>query len=128
MEDLTLQEKLYDFYLYIYPHLNNYPKNEKFLLRARTEDCLLDIMDSVERANKSHTKKGHAYEADIKLAKLRRLFRLAKDLKIISIHRYSVISGHLIEIGNILGGWIKWIQKKEGAKTIPNDMQEQPDS
>lgn len=117
MEGLKLQEKLYDFWLYAYPHLNNYPKYEKFSLRARTEDCLIAIMDSVERANKSYTKKSHAYEADILLSRLRRLFRLAKDLHFFNLHRYCVISEKLTEIGNILGGWIKWIQAQEENKT-----------
>jgi hypothetical protein len=122
MEGLKLQEKLYDFWLYIYPQLNNFPKYEKLHLRTRIEDCVLDIMDSVERANKSYAKKAHAYEADILLAKLRRLVRAANDLRFISLHRYSVISGKLAEIGAILGGWIKWMQtqdelSKKKAKT-----------
>ena len=119
MEGLTLQEKLYDFWLYVYPHLNNFPRYEKLHLRTRMEDCILDIMDSVERANKSYAKKSHAYEADILLAKLRRLVRTAKDLHFISLHRYQVIAEKLTEIGNILGGWIKWIRLQDELNKKP---------
>ena len=116
MEGLKLQEKLYDFMLYLYPHLNNFPKYEKLHMRTRIEDCILEMMDSVERANKSSTKKSHAYEADVQLAKLRRLIRLSKDLHFISLHRYSVAAGMLSEIGAFLGGWIKWIQAQEAKR------------
>jgi len=120
MEGLKLQEKIYGFMLYFYPHLNNFPAHEKLLMRRRIEDCVLDMMDSVERANNSTNKKSHAYEADMLLSRLRRLIRLAKDLRLISLHRYNVASGMLSEIGAILGGWIRWIQAQdEGRKPRP---------
>ena len=109
-ERLDLMEKLYDFTLYIYPVLSRYPKHEKFVLVSRTLNCLMDLSDAVERANKSTAKKSAMYEADILLSRLRRLLRLAKDLHYFNIHRYGVICGKLTEIGNILGGWIKWAQ------------------
>ena len=121
MNSLIVQEKLYDFLLYLYPHLNNFPKHEKLHLRRRIEDGILDMMDSVERSNKSSTKKSHAYEADVLLARLRRLIRLSKDLHFISIHRYTVASGMLSEIGSVLGGWIKWIQSQDDSRRTKNN-------
>ena len=39
--------------------------------------------------------------------KIRYFVRLCKDLKLISLHRYEVISKMIDEIGKQLGGWIK---------------------
>ncbi len=89
IENLALLEKLYEFTLYIYPAITQYPKFEKFALQTRTLNCILDLSDAVERANKSTSKKSAMYEADMLLARLRRLIRFAKDLRYMSMHRYG---------------------------------------
>ena len=46
-------------------------------------------------------------EANITLEKMRYCVRLCKDLKIISLHVYEVLSKHVRDIGLQLGGWMK---------------------
>lgn len=107
-ENLTILEKLYEFTLYMYPVIAKYPKFEKFTLQTRTKDTIFDLMDCIEKTNKSTSKKSGMYDADMLLSRLRRYIRLAKDLHYINMHQYGVISGMLSEIGKLLGGWIKW--------------------
>lgn len=113
MQDLILSQKIYDFLLYIYPVVEKYPKHEKFVLQTQTKNCVLELARKVIRANKSTTaKKSQLYEADAILQELKTLMRLAADLKYLSVHRYEVISGKLKDIGNVLGGLIKFTQGK----------------
>ncbi len=109
-ENLTLLEKLYEFTLYMYPVIAHYPKYEKFALQTQTKNCIYELMDCIEKANKSTSKKSAMYDADMLLSRLRRLIRLAKDLHYINMQKYKVISEKIAEIGKLLGGWIKWAQ------------------
>ncbi len=109
-ENLILHQKVYEFLLYMYPVINLYPKYEKFTLQTRTKNCMFDLLDSIEKANKSTTKKSAVYDVDLHLSKLRTLIRLAKDLHYFNLKKYNTISKMLSEIGSLVGGWIKWIQ------------------
>lgn len=81
MQGLVLYQKIYDFLLYIYPVINQYPRFEKFALQTQTKNCVLDMLRLTIRANKSTTGKvSKLYEVDALLEELRALFRLANDL------------------------------------------------
>jgi hypothetical protein len=43
----------------------------------------------------------------MKLEKIRYYFRLCKDLKLVTLQRYEVVSKMINDIGMQLGGWIK---------------------
>ncbi len=109
-QNLILYQKVYDFLLYMYPVIGLYPKYEKFTLQTRTKNSIFDMLDSIEKANKSTTKKSAIYDIDLHLSRVRTQIRLAKDLRYISPKKYEYISRQLNEIGNLLGGWIKWVQ------------------
>ena len=50
--------------------------------------------------------------ANIKLEQIRYHVRLCKDVKLVSLHHYEVMSKALNDIGVQLGGWIKQQAKK----------------
>ena len=97
----------------MYPVINKYPKFEKFTMQTKTKNTIFELMDCIEKTNKSTVKKSGMYEADMLLSRLRRYVRLAKDLHYINMHQYGVIYGKLTEIGNLLGGWIKWAKNEK---------------
>jgi four helix bundle protein len=111
LEKLVLSQRVYDFLLYIYPILARYPQFEKFALQTQIKNCILDMLRTIIRANKSSVKKKYLYDADVLLAELRTLMRLSYDLRYLSGHTYGVVSGKLTEIGKVLGGLIKTVQK-----------------
>jgi len=105
VENLKLFQKTYDYYEWIYPHLKNYPKSERFTLVQHIENTLLDFLSEVVMARKSQKPLQHLDEADRHLEKLKVFLRLSKDLEFISIGQYEKSSEKLTEIGKMLGGW-----------------------
>lgn len=111
IDNLKLFQKSYDYYEWIYPHLKNFPKSERFTLVQHIENTLLDFLSEVVMARKSQKPLKHLKEADKQLEKLKIFLRLSKDLEFISIGQYEESSERLTEIGKILGGWKSSIEK-----------------
>jgi hypothetical protein len=47
---------------------------------------------------------------------LKFFFQVSWEIKVLDNQKYIVISGHLNEIGRMLGGWIRGLQKKTPAQ------------
>ena len=77
------------------------------MLGERIEACSFDVLEMLIEAWYSQNKVPLLNQVNIKLEKIRYYVRLSKDLKLISLHRYEVISEKVNEIGLQLGGWIK---------------------
>lgn len=107
MKKLVLYQKYYDFMLYIFPVIDKFPKREKFALCSEMKNVVLKLNSLIIRTNKSRKKKQGAYEIDICLEELRMLIRFSHDRKFLSRKSYEFSSKLLLEIGKILGGWIK---------------------
>ncbi|MEW6115681.1 MAG: diversity-generating retroelement protein Avd [Nitrospirota bacterium] len=107
MNDLVIYQKVYDFTLYLFPIVEKFPKHEKFVLCTHVKSCVLDIARLIIRANKSRTKKAILYDIDVRIEELKFLLRLAHDRKYLSNKSYEHSSKLLLEIGRLLGGWIK---------------------
>lgn len=108
MESMVLYQKVYDFLLYIYPVLAQFPKFEKFALQTQIKTAIFEMLKNIIRFRKTATK-SHIYSADVELQYIKTLVRLSYDLeyKAMSKHRYEVASRHLAEIGKITGGIIE---------------------
>lgn len=107
LQNLKLFQKSYDYYEWVYPHLKNYPKSERFTLVQKIEDSLLELLSLVIMARKTDDNQKFLEEADRELEKLRVFMRLSKDLEFISIGLYEDSSEKLDEIGKLLGGWMQ---------------------
>ena len=49
--------------------------------------------------------------ADEALQDVKFLLRLAKDFKYVSLNKYGQISSEVVELGSMLGGWLRYAQK-----------------
>jgi len=107
--DLVLYQKIYDFMLFMYPTVNTFPKSQRFVLAQHIENITLEMLEKIIEINsgEDEEKKDLIKRIDINIDKLKILFRLAKDLKFISIKKYGIVSEKIIEIGKLLGGWQK---------------------
>ena len=85
INDLKVFQKIYDFLLYIYPALQKYPKSERFTLRLRIENSLLDVLEEIISAHYLKDKHEHLRKANPELEKLRVFIRLSYDLKYINL-------------------------------------------
>lgn len=99
--------KVYDFLLYLIPQISDLPRSQRYLLGDRLELSGFDVLEILLEACYSPSKLALLKTANVKLEKIRYYIRLCKDLKLINLHRYEVLSKMVNEIGMQLGGWIK---------------------
>lgn len=114
-EELKLQQKIYDMMLYAYPALNQFPKSEKFTLAADIKKNMDILMERCIEAKKKYFKKTTLQDMDVANEKIQVYIRLAFDLHYISVHRYEVWSEKLVEIGKMIGGWLRAVNGQKSS-------------
>jgi four helix bundle protein len=99
--------KLVDFIEWIIPALDKFPKSRKFLLADRIETGLFSMLDKLIEANYSRDKVLTLRQANLQLEQIRYQIRIAYKLRCLDIRRYEFCANALMEIGKMIGGWIK---------------------
>jgi len=116
IEDLKILQKVYDMIKYGYQALAQFPKSEKFALAADMKHCMHLILERVIEANKKYYKKTTLQELDVEIMKLRAYLRLSQELGFLPFKKYEIWSGMVVEIGKMLGGWIKAVNATQEVK------------
>lgn len=93
-----------------------FPKAWRFTLTQRIDNLGLDVLQHLVRARFSSGRvRGAALqEADLALAQLRVLLRLAHDRHLLDHRGYAHVSRNLDECGRMLGGW-----RQSGERDAP---------
>ncbi len=120
-KDLLIQQKVYDMILYAYPALEQMPKSQKFSLAQDMKHCMDKIMRLTITANKKYTKRTTLQELDVEVAALKVYLRVAYDLRYLPPKKYEVWSGQVVEIGKMVGGWIR--SQREAAMPEKSDAE-----
>ncbi len=107
LSDLIIYQKLYDAILYVFPILNKFPKNQRFVLAQQIQNTLLNAVQLIAEANLQRDKRKTLFQLDVELDKARLLIRLAHDLNLLSHKQYGQMAEKLSEVGRLLGGWRK---------------------
>jgi hypothetical protein len=110
-EKVTLYRKLYSLTKYNYMMVKNFPKEYKFTLGG--DICFLSwqCLDLVLEANAApnNRKQEKISVLSTSFDKLKLRVRLAQEIGLISLKQFSHIQeNYLIEIGNMIGGFLKW--------------------
>lgn len=117
-EELKLMQKVYDMMEYAYPALAQYPKSEKHALCTDIKHCMDNMLERTIEAQKKYYKKTTLQELDVEIMKLRAYLRLSHELGFLPMKKYEVWSGMVVEIGKMLGGWLKTVNSQ--PKNIGN--------
>lgn len=115
MSALIIEEKCREMMMYGYNALKQFPKHEKHVLGAEVRRSMLQLQRLILTALKRYHKKTTLTELDIELAILKRQVRLAKDLRYIDLKKYQIWAGQLVEIGKMIGGWIRSVKQQVTA-------------
>lgn len=107
IENLKLHKETYDFILWIFPIIKNFPKSEKFTIGEKIKLTSLNFFNNVVCVLKNYDRKESLKNADLDLEIIRLYLRLAMDLKIISFQRYEVGSRKTDSLGKMIGGILK---------------------
>ena len=100
-------EKHYKLVHWMLPKMADFPRDQRFLLADRIERILLDILEMLIEANYSKQKREILIKVNLKLDVLRFMMRIAKDMKYVSLNGYDFFCQSAIEIGKMVGGWLK---------------------
>lgn len=110
IEELKILEKIQNMTEYGYQALAQFPKSEKFAIVVDIKRCMHTMLERGIEANKKYYKKTTLQELDVEIVKLKYYVRLSHRLKFLSTKKYEIWSGHVVEIGKMLGGWLKSIK------------------
>jgi hypothetical protein len=111
----------YPLYVHWYKTLNwildcveRMPKTVRFSLASRISDSSLDIIELIIEAIYQKQKEIPLKAINLKLEKLRVLFRISFERNYLSGKQYEYISRALNEAGKMVGGWLTSMQKTSG--------------
>jgi hypothetical protein len=73
----------------------------------------MDLMlERTIEAQKKYYKKTTLQELDVEIAKMKAYLRLSHQLRFLPDKKYEIWSGMVVEIGKMLGGWLKTVKAK----------------
>ncbi len=104
LKDLIVFQKAYDLLKWIHQLTAKYPKSEKFVLAARTQNEALELLSAVIEANESRDKAAALARANLALEKTRIWVRLGFELRFMNLKQYECASRMNDEVGRLLGG------------------------
>ena len=97
----------YDSSKWLLEHTGKFPKSYRFSVAAKLENAILEFIELTSVANVRTDKMPLLRRADEALVKLRLLFRLSYEMRFINLKSYEYGSKQLVELGKLLGGWVK---------------------
>jgi hypothetical protein len=104
--------KAYDFVLWLLPKVEKFSRAYRFTVGERLSATGLDVLLLLVEASYSTRKEETLHEATRKINSVRYLLRLAKDLKLLTVDSYGFAAERLDEIGRMVGGWRKSVEKR----------------
>ena len=84
-----------------------FPKSQRFVMAKKLEETALLFFELLIESVKAKEKASILARADMTLEKLRLHLRLCQDLQLLTFKQYDYISVQALEIGKMLGAWIK---------------------
>lgn len=112
-EELKILQKIFDMMEYGYAALAQYPKSEKFALVTDIKRSMDTMLERAIEAQKKYYKKTTLQELDVEIMKLKAYLRLSQKLGFLPMKKYEIWSGKVVEIGKMLGGWLKSVNSKK---------------
>ena len=96
--------------IWLIPLLDNFPRNRRFTLGERLESGLLEILELLVEAAYARNKHDVLKRANLRLAVVRHLWRMAHELQTISTKRYEHGARLLEDLGKQIVGWLKSVE------------------
>ena len=117
MREAPIYVQTHDLLDWLVPHLETWPRTQRFLLAQETLDSAVTLYRLLLRARKTHVSARGAVllDADVELETLKALLRLGHERRYMSLGQYRHVSAMLSSIGRQLGGWRASLGHKAGS-------------
>ena len=113
-------ERMQQFLVWLVPTVEKFPRSQKFTLGDRIQSTALDVLERIIEATYTRARAKSLNAANLGIEKLRVLFRLAANLRVLDLRRYEFAARSLDEVGRLIGGWIRTTRnREEGANAAP---------
>ena len=106
-EELPIFIKWIEFIEWLLPITAKFPQRTRFTFANRIDNYALDMVCDLVEARYTKNRNPILKRANLRLEKLRVLFRLSKNMQLISYKSYEHGIRKMNETGKMLGGWIK---------------------
>jgi len=123
---MVVISKLYDLIVWMTPITDRFPRSLRFTVADRLANELLDALKILIQARYSKDRGALLEQANLRLEYVRHLFRLAKDLKAMSIGQYEHGSRLVDEVGRLVGGWRKAARQPGSRATTRHPKERLP--
>jgi len=107
MENLKIAQKWEDMTAYAYIMLRHIPKSERYTMGAEIRQSLWYGLKLIARANYVRQKMPVLREIDMEIKSILAIIRVGHSMRVVPTKKYKELSDRLIEIGKMLGGWMK---------------------
>lgn len=107
MNSSPIFSRTYDLMLWLIPQTLKFPRSQRFVLGRVLPQTLFAFQELLIEATTSQTPRQRLQQADNQLQKLRFYLRLCRDLNLFTLGQYEHVTRLEVEIGKLLGGWIK---------------------
>ena len=106
---LLLKRRIDELLQWLLPKSERFPKSYRNTLTLRLMNTALDLNEATIHAlrRRGRSRQSALQQADEALECLRSYLLLVFEWRWISIRQYEHVCGLLMEIGRLLGGWIK---------------------
>jgi hypothetical protein len=95
------------FMLWLLQHTSRFPKHERFRLAKHIDDAVLEFHACLIRAARLRNSRDHLDQARVEFDKVQTYLRFSMELAYTSRDQFKYASEQLVEIGNLMGGWLK---------------------
>jgi len=99
--------RFYVFTGWLLDRVEKFPKSARFTFGQRLTDLALSIIERIVRAAYGRRRTENMEAANTNLEVLRVFLRLSTNRHYISIRQYEFAMNELLEIGKMIGGWLK---------------------
>jgi four helix bundle protein len=108
-EEMVIFTRTYDFLTWLLPLTEDFPKSQRFVVTSRLQNAALDFQERIIEANsrRSRQRTEKLRDADAELLKIRLYLRLCERWGWIKPGQYKHASEMVVELGCLLGGWLK---------------------
>jgi len=115
MNESPLYVRTYELILWLIPELLKFPRTHRFGLAEHLQNLVTEFQDALIAAGKAQGDERLALlrKADAYLEQVRVWVRMSRDLRLITMRQYEHISRMMVEIGRMLGAWMKKVQAEK---------------
>lgn len=111
---LPIIQALQDSYKIWHETLPNIPKTKRYTIGTKIDSLFIETIEPIVIAKTEYReqKQAHLRTASGKLDLLKFFLQMAWNIQAIDTKKYTVLSEGLFEIGKMLGGWKKQLEKQ----------------